>query len=184
MFKIKTSEYSNLLIITFFAILAMVTILVSDNLRQNTQTGSSTQTVIAWEKYKKDNISFEYPSNMRVVETPLYGANITIVFNNIDTSISEEMRPRIQIYKVEEPIGTVVAALNNSRNKDQFPELSEIEIGNKSAYQTKAIDPQIIFTHTVLGNENTTYLFEMFSSEVKNNELQNAYEHVVETFNL
>lgn len=184
MFKIKTSEYSNLLIIVFLAVLTMAAILITDNLRQNTATDSAIQKPIAWEKYEGDDIFFEFPSSMKVLETPLYGANITIMFNNVDVNIGEEMRPRIQVYKVDTPVEEVVLAANESRNKDQFPEFSELVISGKKAYQTKALNPEIIFTHTILGDENTTYLFEMFSNEVENNELQNAYQHVVETFNL
>lgn len=186
--RIKTTQYSNVLILAFLAIAAIAGVVLiertpaektSDIEKQNIQ-----QVEVTWHKYDKEGISFEYPSNMQVLETPLYGALVTVMFNTADLDIPEEMKPRIQIYKVDETLDTVVRALNTSRNKDQFPELSAVEIGNKKAYQTKALDPEIIFTHTVLGDENTTYLFEMFSSEVKNDELQNAYQRVVETFNL
>lgn len=162
----------------------MTTISFTDNLRQNTATSSPTQKPVAWEKYEGGDIFFEYPSNMNILETPLYGADITVMFSSVDVSISEEMRPRIQIYKVDTPVDEVYLAANESRNKDQFPEFSEIEIDGKKMYQTKALDPEVIFTHTIFGDENKSYLIEMFSSEVENDQLQNAYQHVVETFNL
>ena len=95
-----------------------------------------------------------------------------------------DVQPRIAVYKIDKGLNETVQFSNEQRNKDQFPEFSEIDINGVRAFQTKALDTEVLFTHTIFGNEKSAYIVELFTIEKENQALINTYEEMLKNFKI
>lgn len=146
---------------------------------------------LQWETYTNSErgFSISYPSNsfykMRVAEPPFDGYHATFLLSILDQlKIPDEIAPRVQIFSSNTPITDMVQALNEARNKDQFPEFFKIELAEYEAYQTHAYDHEVIFTQTVIGNTSRSFIVELFSTEKENKFLQELYKEMVASFKI
>lgn len=133
----------------------------------------------------QNGFSLSYPPEMYLADKPFGVFSATFLLADLkNLEQPEESTPRIQVYKSDTPIEEFVKTMNEQRNKDQFPEFHKLEFEGKVVYQTKALDPEVIFTETVIGNDNKSYLLELFTIEKKNDELIKAYEEMVKSFKI
>lgn len=143
-----------------------------------------------WQEYidSENGFSVLYPPEVYIRETPFEGYTTTFLLTNLkevmDMGFPKDIAPRIQVFVAETPIATLVSELNEARNIEQFPEYSPIELNGYEAYQTKALDSEVIFTHTIIGNEEKSYLIEMFTIEKENAALQEIYERMLQSFEI
>lgn len=143
-----------------------------------------------WMKHtdKQTGFSISYPPEMYLSEKPFKGYHATFLLTDLkeimNMNFPSEIAPRIQVFKSDTPISEFLPQINENRNKDQFPEFAEIELNGYEAYQTKAFDPEVIFTHTIIGNENKTYLLELFTIEKENDALKEIYDRMLQSFEI
>jgi hypothetical protein len=134
---------------------------------------------------QENGFSISYPPEMYLAENAFGVFSATFLLNDLKNVVQpEESTPRIQVYKTDTPVDEFIKTMNDQRNKDQFPEFQKIEIKLGTAYLTKAIDPEVIFTETVIGNDKKSYLVELFTIEKKNDELVKAYGQMLNSFKI
>lgn len=161
------------------------------SLSQNTPVPVENPFVVSaldkWSVYKnqENGFSIAYPPEMYLSEKPFGVFSATFLLNDLKSVVQpEESTPRIQVYKTDSPVEEFTKTMNEQRNKEQFPQFSEIDINGNKAYQTKALDPEVIFTETVFGNDKKSYLIELFTVEKKNDELVKAYGQMLNSFKI
>lgn len=142
-----------------------------------------------WVKYTDPaGFSISYPPEMYLSEKPFEGYHATFLLTDLkevmDMNFPSEIAPRIQVFKSDISISEFLVQINENRNKEQFPEFTKIELKGYEAYQTKAIDPEVIFTHTIIGNEEKSYLVELFTIEKENAALKEIYERMLQSFEI
>jgi hypothetical protein len=144
----------------------------------------------SWETHidSEKGYSVKYPPEMYLSDTPFPGYITTFLLTDLkplrELGLPDEVTPRVQVFAIDTPLEEFVAGLNENRSEDQFPEFSQIELNGSSAYQTKAFDQEVIFTHTVFGDDNKSFLIELFTIEKENDELKKAYEDMISTFEI
>lgn len=140
-----------------------------------------------WQKYtnEEQGFSISYPPELYPAENPFEGYSATFLISDLkEFEIPAEISPRVQVFAIDTPVSEFVDEMNDGRNIEQFPEFEEIELNGKSAYQTKALDPEVIFTHTIVGNGEKSYLIELFTIEKENDALKEIYEIMVSSFEI
>lgn len=167
--------------------------LASLSMRDNQAVPTSNPLAVSdyshWKLYDDSEVGYrvKYPPELYVSKTPFSGFTTTFqlsALKDIAAQIPDDIEPRIQIFKSSSPVTLFVDEVNKSRNAEQFPEFTQININKKNAYQTKAIDPEVIFTHTIIGDENNSYLIELFTIEKENDALKEIYQKMLESFEI
>jgi hypothetical protein len=132
-----------------------------------------------------NKFSILYPTEMYPAEKPFSNFAVTFLIKGLESvDFPPDMAPRIQIYVTEKPVGDFVKEVNEARNKEQFPEFSPIELNGYTAYQTKALDQSVIFTHTIISSGKKTYLIEIFSTERDNKVIRGVYDEMLKSFKI
>jgi len=144
----------------------------------------------SWETYHDQEAGFliKYPPEMYPEVPPFEGYSATFLLLGLkqlrDLGLPDEVSPRIQVFASDMSVDEFLTKSNEMRNAEQFPEFAKIDLDDYEAYQTKAFDREVIFTHTIVGNEEKSFLFELFSIEKENHELRKAYEEMLSTFEI
>lgn len=145
----------------------------------------SVSTEEKWLTFTTEKYKVLYPPEMYQSEKPIEGYTVTFLFSNLrGFDIPVEIQPRIQIYASELPIAEFLEETNKARNKEQFAEFAKIELNDYEVYQTKALDPEVIFTHTIIGDDKESYLIELFTIEKENDVLKNTYDKMISSFEM
>ena len=140
-----------------------------------------------WLTYENKDLGFliKYPGSFYPESEPPEPYDVSFYSSYIRAlNLPEEIQPKIQIFKEEISIENLKNEVNDARNPDQFPEFSEVQINGQTAYQTKAFDPEVIFVHTIVGNTDEAYIIELFTTEKKNDDLEDLYNTMLETFTI
>lgn len=138
-----------------------------------------------WLSYKNEEkkFSLQYPPEMYVSEKAFTGFTTTFLLNDLkNLTLPEGATPRIQVFASDRPIKEALKEVNENRNKEQFPEFKPFQMNNYEAYQTKANSPEIIFTHTLVGDDKGSYLIELFTIEKENKALVDTYDKLLKSF--
>lgn len=194
----KTRKVLVLIGVTIFLIVALPIIIgVGLSLYSLTKTPAPTATPepnpltitegTKWQTYtdKDAGFSIDYPPELYVADKPFQGFTATFLITSLKSlSLSESIAPRIQVYAADMPINTLLKDVNTNRNTDEFPEFSEISLNGYKAYQTSAKDPNIIFSHTIIGDAKKSYLIELFTVEQQNDALKEAYQKMLQSFKI
>lgn len=138
-----------------------------------------------WETFSTESYKISYPPEMYMSDEPLEGYTNTFLISGLrDFDIPLEIQPRIQIYASGLPVDKLLNQTNDGRNKEQFAEFSELSLARYKAYQTKALDPEVIFTHTIIGDDDESYLIELFTIEKENDALKSVYDKMIYSFEI
>lgn len=140
-----------------------------------------------WQAYidEQNGFSIQYPPELYVSEKPFEGFAVTFQITDLkELALSPDVAPRIQIFVSDMPVSELLKKVNDNRNKEQFGEFQKIDINGYEAYQTTALDEKVIFTDTIVGNDNKSYLIELFTTEQENPALRQAYEKMLKSFKI